>query len=93
MGVSSLSHVVDTSRFQDGLNEFKGQRESKILSEVLISFDNLDEYDEFKDYSDPVFSDENFNLTPFDSSVTKLVLTCRSRKTISSDLSFFVFNK
>ncbi len=49
---------MDTSRFQDGLNEFKGQRESKILSEFFISFDDLDEYDEFKDYSDPVFSDD-----------------------------------
>jgi hypothetical protein len=28
------------------------------LSEGLISFDNLDEYDEFKDYTDPVFSDD-----------------------------------
>jgi hypothetical protein len=28
------------------------------LSEDLISFDNLDEYDEFKDYTDPVFSDD-----------------------------------
>jgi hypothetical protein len=45
-------------RFQDGLNEFKGQRTSKILSQVLISFDNLDEYDEFKNDSDPVFSDD-----------------------------------
>ncbi len=25
---------------------------------VLISFDNLNEYDEFKDYTDPVFSDD-----------------------------------
>jgi len=36
---------------------------------------------------------ENFNLGRFDSSVTKLALTCRSRKTISSDVSIFVFNK
>ena len=50
--------MTDEARFQDGLNEFKGQRERKILSQALISFDNLDEYDEFKDYSDPVFSDD-----------------------------------
>jgi hypothetical protein len=42
------------------LNEVKGQRVRKILSEDLRSFDNLDEYDDFKDYttSDPVFSDD-----------------------------------
>jgi hypothetical protein len=28
------------------------------LSGDLISFDNLDEYDEFKDYNDPLFSDD-----------------------------------
>ncbi len=50
--------MTDATRFQDGLNEFKGQRTRKILSQGLISFDNLDEYDEFKDYSDPVFSDD-----------------------------------
>ena len=54
--------MTDTTRFitfQDGLNEVKGQRDRKILSVDLISFDNLlDEYEEFKDYTDRVFSDE-----------------------------------
>ena len=55
---NKVKRVTDAARFQDGLNEFKGQRARKILSQALISFDNLDEYDEFKDYSDPVFSDD-----------------------------------
>jgi hypothetical protein len=38
-------------------------------------------------------STEKFNLAPFEISVTKLVLTCRSRKALSNDVSLFVFNK
>ena len=54
-----MNRVTDVTCFQDGLNEVKGQRDRKILSVDLISFDNLlDEYEEFKDYTDPVFSDE-----------------------------------
>jgi hypothetical protein len=30
----------------------------RVTDAVLISFDNLNEYDEFKDYTDPVFSDD-----------------------------------
>ena len=54
-----MNRVTGVMCFQDGLNEVKGQRDRKILSVDLISFDNLlDEYEEFKDYTDPVFSDE-----------------------------------
>jgi hypothetical protein len=59
---NKVKHVTDAARFQDGLNEFKGQRARKILSETLISFDSVDEYDEFKDYTDPVFSDDIFGI-------------------------------
>jgi hypothetical protein len=59
---NKVKRVTDAARFQDGLNEFKGQRARKILSEVLISFDSVDEYDEFKDYTDPVFSDDIFKV-------------------------------
>jgi hypothetical protein len=53
-----VKRVTDAARFQDALNEVKGQRARKILSEALISFDNVDEYAEFKDYTDPVFTDD-----------------------------------
>ena len=59
---NKVKRVTDAARFQDGLNEFKGQRARKILSEALISFDSVDEYDEFKDYTDPVFSDDIFKV-------------------------------
>ena len=58
----AIKRVTDSARFQDALNEFKGQRARKILSEALISFDDVNEYDEFKDYTDPVFSDDIFNV-------------------------------
>ena len=38
-------------------------------------------------------STEKFNLAPFEISVTKLVLTCRSRKAFSNDVSLFLFKK
>jgi hypothetical protein len=57
-----IKRVTDAARFQDDLNEFKGQRVRKILSEELISFDDVNEYDKFKDYTDPVFSDDIFNV-------------------------------
>ncbi len=37
---NKVKGVTDAARFQDGLNEFKGQRSCKILSQALISFDN-----------------------------------------------------
>ncbi len=42
---NKVKRVTDEAHFQDGLNEFKGQRARKILSQALISFDNLDEYE------------------------------------------------
>jgi hypothetical protein len=59
---NKVKRVTDAARFQDGLNEFKGQRARKILPEALISFDSVDEYDEFKEYTDPVFSDDIFKV-------------------------------
>jgi hypothetical protein len=54
---NKVKRVTDAAHFQDGLNNFKEPRARKILSEVLmITFDNLDEYEEFKDYTDHVLS-------------------------------------
>jgi hypothetical protein len=79
---NKVKRVTDAARFQDGLNEFKGQRTRKILSQDLISFDNLDEYDEFKDYSDPVFSDD----------ITK-VFSSKDNTKLLMGLSSCVFSK
>ncbi len=58
--------MTDEARFQDGLNEFKGQRERKILSQALISFDNLDEYETvLDDIIDDIQTDRVTYLTDF----------------------------
>ncbi len=57
--LKSINATVGASRFQDTLIEFRGKRAHQMLSSYLSTFEEeMDEYEEMKDYFDPVFPDD-----------------------------------